>query len=607
MRAVISANTIPACFYERYRRSPDRDFYFSKKSDQWVGITYRQGYEFIRRTLAGLKKFEVVEGEKIALLSENRYEWMLTDYAIQWAGAAVVGIYTTSSPDQISYILNESKSVGIICSNQVLAEKVLNCGELTHLKWIVVWDGVSGLNHSKVKLVTRDDFLKVAIEEPVAEAMLQNIREENLAMLLYTSGTTGEPKGVMLSQKSMCSNIKSIFKALPFLEEDKVSISILPMSHIYERVVHSVILFSGAKIYFAESIDKLVVNLSEVKPQLLTAVPRIFEKIYVRVQEKVKSSSWLKRNIFHFAFLIGRKTLPWRYALKPMPWHWNLAYRIADLLVFKNLRSITGGRAEAVISGGAPLSQEIAEFFFIAGFSILEGYGLSECCILSVNRPTQFKFGSVGIPFEGITLKIAPDGEIIVRGDVVMKGYYNRPSDTAEVIDSEGWFHTGDIGEIDSDGFIRITDRKKDLIILAGGKKVAPQPIENSLKGDPLIDGVCLIGDRRPYMTVLIIPNLELCKSWGAKQGFKIETLQDCINIPALRHHFQRTLDHVNSGLPRYSTIKYFELLSSPFSIETGELTPTLKLKRRVVQEKYAREIDALYDAHKDFSRNTAS
>jgi long-chain acyl-CoA synthetase len=350
-----------------------------------------------------------------------------------------------------------------------------------------------------------------------------------------------------------------------------------------------------AEVYFAESLEKLIDNIAEVKPHIMTAVPRIFEKMYGKIMERIKNAPHIRRKIFFLALQIGRMTFEYRYQHKPLPIHLKFLNWIADVLVFKKIRAITGGRADLFVSGGAPLSQEIAEFFFTAGFTILEGYGLSETCILSLNRAKHFKFGTVGHPFRDTEIKIDSDGEICVKGPQVMKGYYKRPDATAEVIDSEGWFHTGDIGEFDSEGFLKITDRKKDLIVTAGGKKVAPQPIENTLKKDPLIESVCLLGDKKKYIVALIVPNLELCKSWGEKKGISLKNLEDCVNNELLRDHFQRELNDINLELPKYSTIKDFRMISKVFSIDGGELTPTLKLKRRIIQERYVSLIDQMY------------
>jgi len=592
----IEGETLPEAFFRKVQRDPDRELYFTRRSEQWVPMTFGQGFDFILQTMGGLKHLGFQKGQKICILSENRSEWIMTDYAGQWMGGAVAAIYPTNTPDQMKYILNESEAVVLFVDTDQRLKKLEGMSGLKHLKAIVTWDSVSTNPPSGIKLISRQEFLRNKMDEREAESLLSAIKPDDLSILLYTSGTTGEPKGVMLTHHNLVCDIRAMLGAVPQLTSDKVTMSFLPLSHIYERSLHHLMLLSGLKIYFAEGLDKLITNIAEVKPQVMVFVPRIFEKMYTSIFEKIKNAPNIRKRIFFLSLAIGKKTFDYRYNHRPLPLKWKILYEIADRIAFRKIRAVTGGRAELFISGGAPLSQEIAEFFFSTGFTILEGYGLSETCILSVNRPDRFKFGTVGIPFEGVEIKIADDGEILVRGPTIMKGYYHRPDATAEAIDQEGWFHSGDIGQFDSEGFLKITDRKKDLIVTAGGKKVAPQPVENAMKKDPLIENVCLIGDKKKYVVALLVPNLELCRSWAVSKGLKLESLEDCAKNEMLRQHFQKEFDRVNAELPKYSTIKDFRILAKNFSIETGELTPTLKLKRRVIQEMYHELIDQMYD-----------
>ncbi len=597
MRTVLKARTIPEAFLERVRKNSQRPMYFTKRHDQWRSRTYAEALTFVMHSLAGLQRLNVQPGDKIAILAENREEWMLTDYAIQWMGAAVPAIYTTSSDDQIRYILEESQAQGLFVSTIESARRVAGLS-LKFLKWIVIYDpedkSSAPADFNGIRFVSHAEFLKDRMSDDEAERRLKSLSEDDLAILLYTSGTTGDPKGVMLTHRNFMSNIKDILEALP-IEEEKLVLSFLPFSHIYERICHCALLFGGCSIYFAQSIELLVQNLQEVRPHYMTAVPRIFEKMYGRIQEKLKGASLAQRWIFRWALARSQKRLQSRLHGARLGLRDSLCLKLADILVFRKIRAITGGRSQLFISGGAPLSKEIAEFFFGAGFTILEGYGLSECCITACNTPETVRLGTVGKPFKQVEVSIAGDGEICVRGPMVMQGYFNNPKETAEVIDKDGWFHTGDIGEFDSDGYLKITDRKKDLIVLAAGKKVAPQPIENILKRDPLVESVCLVGDQRSYIIALIVPNLDLAKAWGLNHGVSIHGLQDCVDNDELRDHYQRLVDDINTTLPRYSTIKYFRLLGFHFSTESGELTPTLKLKRRIIQEKYKSLIDRIY------------
>ncbi len=607
MSRIPVASTMPGAFYDRARINPGSPCYFTKREGRWQAMTFLQAFDFVRQTLAGLRKLEFKKGDVAIIFSENREEWTLTDYAIQWAGGATSAIYTTSSVEQIQYILEESEAVGIFCSNAALFSRLNQVTHKRFLKWCVVWDEIQKpVSPENLKILSKNEFLQSPISETEAKELLQTIRDDDLAILLYTSGTTGEPKGVMLTHHNVMSDIKSMLKAIQVVDEGKIGLSFLPLSHVYERLVHSGFLFAGVQTYFAESLDKLIDNLAETRPQVMSAVPRIFEKMYSRIQEKIKNASSLQKVIFKLAFSIGEKTYDFRMLKQPIPFPWNIFQTLADALVFRKIKAITGGRAEMFISGGAPLSAEIAQFFFSAGFNIMEGYGLSETCILSVNRPERFRFGTVGILFEGVEIKFSDDGEILARGPMVMKGYYKRAEENSQIITSDGWFHTGDIGEFDSDGFLKITDRKKDLIVLAAGKKVAPQPIENTLKSKPLLESVCLLGDQKNYIVALIVPNFEMCKGWGLRKGFQFKNLTECCGSPELVGYFQGIIDEVNLTLPRYSTIKYFQLLDKPFSIETGELTPTLKLKRRIIQQKYRNVIDAIYAAHEGVSSGTA-
>lgn len=593
----ILGSTLPECFYRRALRNPQRPLYFTKRLGNWEPMTYGQCLDFVFRAMAGLKRLGFQKGDKIVIFSENRFEWILTDYAAQWLGGATAAIYTTSTPEQIRYILNESEATTLFVSGESLLRKLDGISGLSSLKYVLAYDPVSNRTTPPgTKFVPTDEFLAGSIESAEAEEYLKKISPEDLAVLLYTSGTTGEPKAVMISHRNLVANLNMFVESMP-IEEGKVTISFLPLSHIYERAIHNLMVSIGLYVYFAESIEKLLENISEVRPQVMTAVPRIFEKMYTKINERVKNAPFIRRSLFYWAQSVGRRTFPYRYRSEPMPFTLSLLNSIADLLVFKKIRSITGGRAEMFISGGAPISTDIQEFFFRAGFRILEGYGISETCILTVNRMDRFKFGTVGIPFSKTEIKIAEDGEILVKGPQVMRGYYKRPDADKEAFNSEGWYLTGDIGEFDADGFLKITDRKKELIITAGGKNIAPQPIENALKKDSLVEAACLVGDRRKFVTALIVPSWEVARAWGEARGQKWGSLHDAIKSPLLLDRIRAEIEKLNLGLPQYSTIKDFRLIPTPFSIDAGELTPTMKLKRRVIQQKYRDLIDSMYPA----------
>lgn len=588
--------SLPEIFYNRVLRSPDSSLYFTKRDGQWEETTARQGLDYVFKAVKGLQKLGFQKGDRICIFSENREEWMLTDFASQWLGGATTAIYSTSAYDDIYYILESAKPKVLFVSNSEMMARLQPLRSIKGVEYIVTWDSVDPdqVKSNGIKIISRDEFLSESIDESEAKSLLKEIGPENVAILLYTSGTTGEPKGVQLTQANWVANIHQMSEALP-LTELKQTISFLPLSHIYERSIHSVFMNVEIAIWFAESVDKLADNLKEANPDVMIGVPRIFEKIYVKIQEKLRTAPKHKKLLAAFAFAVGKETVPYRLQDQKLPISLAVPQKIADALVFNKIRAVTGGQLRYFISGGAPLSKEIAEFFFQAGITILEGYGTSESMINCVNRPGKIRFGTVGLAFRDTIFKVAEDGELLIKGPQVMKSYYNAPEKTKETMTDDGFYKTGDIGEIDKDGFIRITDRKKELIITAYGKNIAPQPIENALKAEPLIEQVCLIGDQRKYVVALIVPNLELCRSWAESKGINISSRKDCAECKPLREHLQTKIDQINEDLARYEKIKYFDILEDVFSIDGGELTPTLKLKRRVIMDKYQAKIDALY------------
>lgn len=590
----IEGKSLPEAFFRKVKKDPKHIMFASKWQGSWREMAAGTALDYCLQTVAGLKALGFSENDKICIFSENREEWILTDYAAQWLGGCTTAIYTTSALSDIEVILNESEAKVLFVSNRSMFQRLGDLSRYEKLETIVFFDEKPrDLASGRIKMLDRSEFLKPAISEDEATELFEKIDEENIAILLYTSGTTGKPKGVVLTQRNIVSNIRQLHDSIP-LEGLEVTVSFLPLSHIYERALHSTLLIAGIRIGFAEGIDQLIDNIAEIQPKIMIGVPRIFEKMYIKIQEKLKNAPVHKKLLANWAFSVGLKTVPYRLKNQKIPLYLRLPYAVADALVLKKIREITGGRLEYFVSGGAPLSIEIAEFFFQAGITILEGYGLSETIILAFNRPGRIRFGTVGEPLDETEIRIADDGEILVRGPQIMKGYYQAPEESSRVLLADGWFRTGDIGEF-RDGYLRITDRKKEIIITAGGKNVAPQPIENALKADPLVEQVCVVGDRRKYLSLLIVPNLEMCASWGERKGLKLKSLADCAESEALKERVQKLIDDVNESLPSYSTIKYFTLLQEPFTVNGGELTPTLKMKRRVIQERYDAEIDRMY------------
>lgn len=596
----LSGKTVPALLSQFLQREPHHIVFASKRNGRWIDRSARECFEYIRKAMAGLRALGFQKGDCVCLLAENREEWTLTDWAAQWLGGSTTAIYTTSSTSDIEHILNECEAKFIFCSNQELFEKLGDLGRYPSVKAVVLWDDFDGMPKEKagVPVLKEKEFLKDSLSVEEASQLALEVDPESRSILLYTSGTTGEPKGVELTQKAFTANIHQMHNAIP-LEELSLTMSFLPLSHIYERSLQTTVVLIGIKVCFAESIEKLVENIAEIRPDMMIGVPRVFEKMFVKVQEKLRESSVAKRLVARLSFEIGKRTVPYRLKEEDLPLSLQLPMTLANLLVFKKIRAITGGRLKFFVSGGAPLSKEIAEFFFQMGIVILEGYGLSETMILSVNRPGKIRFGTVGLAFDDTEFKIAEDGEILVRGPQLMKGYFRRPEQTEEVFTEDGFFKTGDIGKLDGEGYLSITDRKKEIIITAAGKNIAPQPIENKIKSFPFAEQVCVIGDQRKYLTALIVPNLEICQSWARSKASgvsgSLKSVRDCVESKAVQDRFQEILDEVNKDLGRYATIKYFRLIDRPFSIEKNELTPSMKLKRRVIQENFRDQIESMY------------
>jgi long-chain acyl-CoA synthetase len=431
-----------------------------------------------------------------------------------------------------------------------------------------------------------------AVRRRVAE-----VQAEDLATLIYTSGTTGDPKGVMLTHSNLVSNALDAVKVLPGLGPDDVCLSFLPLCHSFERTSGlNIMLQGGATIAYAESVEKVPQNMMEIRPTLMGSVPRLYEKMYARINEKVAGDPPWRQKLFRWAIAVGRERLRHQVARTPPGMWLQIRTALADKLVFAKIKERTGGRLRIFISGGAPLAREIAEFFGAAGLTICEGYGLTETSpVISVNTPEWNKPGTVGRPIDRVEVKIAKDGEILCRGPNVMKGYFKKPEATAEVIDQDGWFHTGDIGTLDPDGFLVITDRKKDILVTSGGKNIAPQPIENAIKTNPFFAEVVMIGNNRNFPAALVVPNFERLETWAKEKGLFSTSREDLVQKPEVVAHYQKLVGDLTPDLAPFEKIKKVTVVPKEFSIETGELTPTLKVKRRVVEERYKGLIDRMY------------
>ena len=570
----------------------------SKVGNAWLPVTHREAAARVQAISLGLRELGIKPGDKVGLISENRPEWALADYACLTARATDVPIYPTLTAKQTEYILRDSEAVAVFCSTAAQVDKVLEVRSgLPGLQHVVVFDaagkrpGVMTLAELEAKgraaTAKYPDWKREALSAP----------PDDLATLIYTSGTTGEPKGVMLSHYNIWSNVQAVLQMIPVGGGDEC-LSMLPLSHSYERMVDYTLFQAGVIINYAESFDTVAANLQEVKPTVVLSVPRLYEKVYARVLENALSGSAVKRTIFFWAKRAGEQWATLTLAGLPIPAGLAFKKKIADKLVFSKLQARTGGRIRFFVSGAAPLSADIAKFFFSAGLPVIEGYGLTESSpVLTLNPLERIKLGTVGRIIPGVELKIAADGEILARGPNIMQGYYKLAEATRETVDDEGWLHTGDIGELDSDGYLKITDRKKELIKTAGGKYIAPQPIEGMVKRNKFVANAVLYGDRRKFPIVLVVPNFDNLERWAKERNLSYGTRAELLELADVQAKVEREVMDSLHELAKFETPKKVVLLENDFTIESGELTPTLKVKRRVVEKRYKDLIDATYAA----------
>jgi long-chain acyl-CoA synthetase len=560
----------------------------------------------VRRLWKGLAGIGVQPGDRVALMAENGPHWPTVDFATLTSGAVLVPIYPTLLPDQAAYIVNDCGAKVVFAETRNHLDGLLGlAGQLPQVQQYVLIKGQS----DDPRVLTLDQLVErgAGVDIAAFEARARAVKPEDLATFIYTSGTTGQPKGVMLTHRNIASNVAASIPAID-IEPTYTALSFLPLSHSFERTVDYIYFYNGCTIAYAESVAAVAQNMQETKPHVFVSVPRVYEKVLSRVQENVAQSSSAKQKIFAWAQGVGREALPYRLQHKSPGGLLGLKLRLADKLVFGKIRERLGGRFIFAVSGGAPLARDVAEFFWGVGVPIYEGYGLSETSpVISVNTPAAVKMGTVGRPVDQVLVRIAEDGEILARGPNIMKGYWNLPEATAEAIDSEGWFHTGDIGELDAQGFLRITDRKKELIINAYGKNIAPAPIENSLKSSRFIGQAVVVGDRRKFLSALLVPDFEALKPWAEKQGLAAGgDMAALLGSPQVRALYEAEVQAVNKGLAHYEQISAWELLPAEFTLETGELTPTQKVKRRVVYKKYGDVIDRLYERAESGQRGGA-
>ena len=575
------------------------DLLLAKSGGQWKPVSAEDFGYTVRALSLGLNALGLQPGDRVAILSENRPEWAMADYAILCAGGWSVPIYPTLPAPQIAPLLQDSGARAIFVSSLEQLGKILTIrAQCPALEYVVTFDASPPPEPGFLTFGQAVDRGRPLLDmSPGAfEQRARRVKAEDVATVIYTSGTTGEPKGSMLTHDNFVSNVLGACEVVP-ITGDATAMCFLPLSHVFERMLDYAYLYRGATIAYAESIEKLKDNFLEVNPHSFGAVPRVYEKVLARILDKVEAGGGVKKKLFHWAVAAGKEKLSYDQKAAPVPAGVALKAKIADKLVLGKIRHALGSRFRYAVSGGAPLSRELAEFFWGAGVTIYEGYGLTETSpVICVNGPHAWRLGTVGRPIPGVEVRIAEDGEILTRGRHVMKGYLNKPEATAEAIDPEGWFHTGDIGRFDPDGFLMITDRKKDLIVLTGGKKAAPQPIETELKKSSYISLPIVLGDRHKFLAALIVPNFERLRETAAQKGiaFQPETIDANAEIRAL---FQKEIDDYNADKPHHEQIRAFALLPADLTVEDGTITPTLKVKRRILETRYQNLIERMYQA----------
>ncbi len=594
----MSLATLNDIFFAAVARNLDRIMLY-REAGEWLPISSRQFRQRVARTAHALHAWGIQPGDRIAILSENRPEWPTADIASLLLKAVTVPLYTTLTPEQTAFVLSDAGCRMIFLSSDRQLHKVLSILPQTPIEKIIVMDSIAfngDLAPFSDRCVTMAQMMSAGPDDPgiddlggELETLAHSVTPDDLATIVYTSGTTGASKGAMLTHGNIASNIQCSLLGFD-MRPGLTSISFLPLCHITARHVDFAMLYHGVTLAYCPFIERLPEVLLEVRPALFVAVPRVYEKIYAQAGQKAKGIA--KRAIFDWALAVGSEHKPEILAGKiPSSRSWKLANK----LVFSKIREGMGGHVETFISGGAPLGRELAEWYATVGIRIHEGYGLTETSpVIALNTPINHRIGTVGKTLPNVEVRIAEDGEILVRGPSVFKGYWNRPEETKAAL-SDGWFKTGDIGNIDADGYLSVTDRKKDLIKTSGGKFIAPQPIENSLKLNSLVGVPAILGDRRKFAAVIVSPNFAALEQWACANNIPFSSRQELVANPKVQSLYEEIVEGVNQNLARFEKLKRVMLVADEFTLDNGALTPTLKLKRRVIEERYRQQIDELY------------
>lgn len=599
---IMSYQSIPAALKDNAKKYGKKTAISYKKKGAFRPLSYEDFYEQVLMLARGLRKAGMTPGDKVAIFSENRLGWAISDFAIQSGGGITVPIYATNTGKQAAYIINHSEARIVFCSTKGQYEKLYSVkDQLPNVDLILAYEPFMG--HRSFPVFTLDQLSETGT--PLSEADKQEIEgqigqitPDDIITIIYTSGTTGVPKGVLLTQRNIMINADYGSAQLGMSQKDQTTLSFLPLSHVLERTGgYYATLLNGSHIAFAENAKVVMENMLEVRPTSMVSVPRLFEKIYARIYDSVEQMSPFRRKIFYKAIEVGREYVNKKYITNQPLGLLSLKYKFYDKLVFKKIRDRFGGRLNHFLCGGAPLDKTINEFMWIIGLPVYNGYGLTETSPgVAISGVGMVRFDSVGKALRETELKLAPDGELLVKGPQVMLGYYKNDEATLETM-QDGWFKTGDIARIDEEGFVYIVDRKKELIVTAGGKNIAPQPIENELKLDKYISSAIVFGDRKPYLVAIITPDVETLADYARQEKIGFSNFEELVHNPRIKELYATRIKELNKSYPPYKTIKYFALVASDFSIEGGELTPTLKLKRKIILEKYKDIIEDLYAA----------
>jgi len=600
--------SIPQKFFERAKSHPELTLFLNKEKGKWREIKWKEAAQVVSELANGLLALGLEVGDRVCILSENRLEWIYADFGIISAGGVTTAIYPSNLADEVEYIVNHSEAKYIFVSNWAQLRKLEDREErMPSLQRVIVFDELDHLPDDALSFAQlRELGRKYAQEHPKdLEERINHLTPDHLLTLIYTSGTTGPPKGAMLTHGNIIWTyyaIEDVLEDLIDVNHTDLELSYLPYAHAYERIGGIYFgIFRGIKIAIAEGIDKLTANILETRPTVLLGAPRVYEKIYSTLLKRIEQGPGLQKKLFWWAVNVGKEASKYKLAEKKLPLSLRLRFTLAKLSVFNKIKARFGGRIKFMVSAAAPISPEILEFFNALDILVLEGWGMTETSApATINRPGKIKLGTVGQPLKGVKIKIAEDGEILVKGGNVFKGYFKDEQTTKESFDEGGWFYTGDIGELDDEGFLKITDRKKDLIITAGGKNIAPQNIENLMKTDMYISEFICYGDRKKFLVGLVTLEEEAIKEWADRQGIKYQDFAQLSQHPKVYKLIESRIGELNKRLPSYATIKQFKILPHQFTQEAKEITPTMKLKRKVIYEKYKDLFEGMYEGLKD-------